>query len=302
MTDTGVSNKSIKKAHFSESGSHKSNEIWLVDDKANDKRVHCHSYILEIGRRLDRAFTYADLGGSFTYGTLRNNISALRKSNVLLKLPEENPARFILPEWAHRPEYSCVQRNDKNGTVGRFDFLSYLESLGWESVLGVHDLKLSFMVYHLHWIDNTWEYCKQSRSYRRCFSLSYPVSVQCFDTGTVLVSIRCSSGPFPLDLAGISSLAILLGEVKGQLHALCIPDPSTWLIVQWHLNRDTVKLEGSGLDVNLTFQDFFSDSARFYFKHGLDRFRAEVSQSPKRTVQEIFEKIMDRDSSLRRLC
>jgi len=272
------------------------------DDKVNDKRESCSDFTMRVLKEADHALTYLDFGSTFDYGTLRNTLSKHVKHGRVLKLPKEFPARFILPKWGNRAEYSCVIRNDKKGMAGRFDFLSYLESLGWESVLGVHDLKLSFMVYHLHWIDNTWEYCKQSRSYRRCFSLSYPVSVQCFDTGTVLVSIRCSSGPFPLDLAGISSLAILLGEVKGQLHALCIPDPSTWLIVQWHLNRDTVKLEGSGLDVNLTFQDFFSDSARFYFKHGLDRFRAEVSQSPKRTVQEIFEKIMDRDSSLRRLC
>jgi hypothetical protein len=184
--------------------------------------------------------------------------------------------------------------------VGRFDFLSYLESLGWNSVSGIHDLKLSFMVYQLHWIGAGWKYCRNSRSYSRLFMVSHPVSVQCFDTGTVLVSIRCSSKPFSLDSNGLVALTHLLGEVRACLHAPCIPDPSTWRVVQWHLNRDSEKLQGGGLDVYLTFRDFFDDSAQFYYKHRLNRVRAEVNQSPKRTIQEVFENILNRDSILKK--
>lgn len=193
-----------------------------------------------------------------------------------------------------------MQRNDTKGTAGRFDFLSYLESLGWNPVLGVHDLKLSFMVYHLHWAGVGWKYCRNSRSYSRLFMVSYPVSVQCFDTGTVLVSIRSSSKPFSLDLNGLIALTHLLGEVRACLHAPCIPDPSTWRVVQWHLNRDSEKLQGGGLDVYLTFRDFFDDSAQFYYKHRLDRVRAEANQSPKRTIQDVFENILNRDSILKK--
>lgn len=215
----------------------------------------------------------------------------------VLTLPKECPARFILPQWASRPEYSCITRNDKKGRVGRFDFLSYLESLGWDPALCVHDLKLSFMVYHLHWIGSGWVYCRKSRSYSRHLMLSYPVSVQCFDTGTVLVSIRCSSKPFPLDIDGLFSLSNLLGEVRNSLHAPCIPDPAIWCVVQWHLNRDTEKLQGGGLDIYLTFRDLFDDSAQFYYKRGLSKVRAEVDQRPKRTIQEVFENILNRDNN-----
>jgi hypothetical protein len=127
--------------------------------------------------------------------------------------------------------------------------------------------------------------------------LSFPVRVQCFDTGSVLVSVRCSNNPFPLDLSGLLALSNLLGEVKNALHAPCIPEPMTWGVEQWHLNRDSEPLMGGGLDVNLTFRDFFDDSAQFYYKHALDKMRAEVSQSPKQTIKELFEKILDRDNA-----
>jgi hypothetical protein len=251
-------------------------------------------------KQADHALNYPDFGGFSSYGTLRNEMSKLVKQRRVIKLPKELPARFILPEWAHRPEYSCVQRNDKKGTADRFDFLSYLESLGWESALGVHNLKLSFEVFQLHWLDSGWMYCRKSRSFSRSLNLSYPVSVQCFDSGTVLVSVKSSSRPFPLDLNGLVPLSYLLGEVRACLHAPCIPDPSTWRVVQWHLNRDSEKLQGGGKDVYLTFKDFFNDSAQFYYKHALSKYRAEVNQSPNRTIQEIFENILDRDNTSRK--
>jgi hypothetical protein len=266
------------------------------DDKKNDKKVACSEHILRALRKANQALNYSDFGDLFLYGTLRNNMSKLAKHGKVIRLPEEFLARFILPEWAHRIEYSFVQRKGKKGRVGRFDFLSYLESLPWEPVLGVHDLKLCFMVYHLHWIGDGWRYCKKSRSYSQRFILSYPVSVQCFDTGTVMISISCSSKPFSLDLDGVIALTHLLGEVRDCLQAPCIPDPSTWRVVQWHLNRDSEKLQGGGADVYLTFRDFFMDSAQFYYKRKLDKARAEVTQNPKRSIKELFESILNRDN------
>jgi hypothetical protein len=268
----------------------------VTNDKRNDRKVICSEHILKVLKHADQALNYADFGSLFSYGTLRNEMSKLVKNGKILKLPKESVARFILPEWAHRPEYSCIQRNDKKGRVGRFDFLSYLEGLNWERALGVHDLRLSFAVYQLHWAGSGWKYCRRSRSYSRRLDLSYPVKAQCFDTGTVLVSVKCSSKPFPLDIEGLVALSNLLGEVRNALRAPCIPDPATWRIVQWHLNRDSEKLQGGGLDVYLTFRDFFGDSAQFYYKRSLERVRAEVNQSPKRTIQEVFENILNRDN------
>jgi hypothetical protein len=267
-----------------------------TNDKKDDKQ-HCSDFILKTLKAADQALNYPDFVGPFTYGTIRNNMCKLVKNGKVLRLPKEYPARFILPHWAHRPEYCYVQRNDKKGRVGRFDFLSYLESLKWEGFLGVHDLKFTFMVYSLNWLGTGWTYHRGSRSYSRLFELSYPVRVQCFDTGTVLVHIKCSLRPFRLEICGLSALACLLGEVRNMLHTPCIPDPTDWLIAQWHLNRDSKILQGGGLDIYLAFRDFFDDSAQFYYKHELDKMRAEVQQSPKRTIQEVFENILNRDSN-----
>jgi len=266
-----------------------------VDDKGSDKKVCCSEFILSRAKQLNRAFSYLDLKGPFKYATLRNNVSPLRKDGKVLKLPEENPARFILPEWSSRPEYSCVQRNDMKGMGVKFDFLSFLEGLSWDRVLAVHALKLSFAVYSLGWLDSGWKYDKSSHSWRRRFELSYPVSVQCFDTDTVLVSVKSSARPFRLDFDGLLSLTSLLGEVRACLRAPCIPRPSTWIVVQWHLNRDSEEISGGGLDFHLTFRDFFNDIARFYYKHKLNKVRAEAVQSPKRSLKEVFESILNRD-------
>ena len=256
--------------------------------------ITCRSYILAEAKTLNRAFGYLDLTGRFAYGTLRNAVKELRKEGKILKLPKENPARFILPNWAARPEYSCVSRNDMKGMGVRFDFSSFLEGLAWGSVLAVHALKLSFEVYSLRWLGDGWKYCKRSRSYRRRFDLSYPVSVQCFDTGTVLVSVKTGVRPFCLDFDGLLSLTSLLGEIRACLRAPCVPEPSTWIVVQWHLNRDSEKISGGGLSFHVTFRDFFNDVARLYFKHELRRIRAEAIQSPRRTVRDIFETVLNR--------
>jgi hypothetical protein len=272
------------------------------NDKQDDNKQHgkrkqyCCDYILNTLKAANHALTYADFGQTYDYGTLRNKMNGLVKNNEVLSLPKEWPKRFILVEWAHRPEYGCVQRNDKRSTVGRFDYLSYLEGLGWSSPLCVHNLKFCFQVFHYHWVGHDWVYCPENKSYSRRLELSYPVRVQCFDTGSVMVNVRCSARPFPLDNSGLLALCNLLGEVRYALHASCIPEPGDWQIVHWHLNRDSEKLTGGGLDVHLTFRDFFEDAAQFYFKRPLNVIRAEVSQSPKRSVQEVFEKIIDRGS------
>jgi len=266
-----------------------------VSDRRNDKKVDCSTFILNRAKKLNRAFAYLDLKGRFKYGTLRNAMSKLVNNQKVLKLPRENPARFILAEWATRPEYMVMQKSDTTGIGVRFDFLSFLEGLGWDSVLAVHALKLNFAVCSLRWLGDGWKYCKRSHSYRRRFDLSYPVSVQCFDTGTVLVSVNASVRSFRLDFDGLLSLTSLLGEIRACLSAPCVPEPSTWIVVQWHLNRDSEEISGGGISFHLTFRDFFNDVARLYFKHELDKVRAEAIQSPRRTVKDIFESVLNRD-------
>ena len=211
---------------------------------------------------------------------------------------EENPARFIIPEWASRPEYSCVQRNDKNGMGVKFDLFSFLEGLPWGPNLSIHAIKLRFEVYSFHWLGDGWTYSKRSHSYRRLFNLSYPINVQCFDTGTVLVSVKSSVRPFNLDLSGLLSLTSLLGELRERLRATCIPEPTNWLIVQWHLNRDSEPISIDGISFHVTFRDFFHNVARLYYKNELERVRAEAIQSPKRTIKNLLESVLNRGQQI----
>jgi hypothetical protein len=180
--------------------------------------------------------------------------------------------------------------------VGSFDFLSYLERLGWTSLLSVHNLKLTFLAYQFPWLNSSWSYCAQSKSWSKLLELSYPTRVECFDTGSVVVNMRCSARPFPLDENGLLALYGLLAEVKCILHSPNIPDPMFWRVAHWHLNRDSEQLQGGGLDVYLTFRDLFDDSAQFYYKHSLKKMRAETSQSPKQTIQEVFETVLNREN------
>lgn len=264
------------------------------NDNKNGNKLVCSRFILDRAKQLNRAFYYSELAGSFSYGTLRNTVSKLRNEGKLLKLPKENPARFILPKWATRPEYSCVQRNDKKGMGVSFDFFSFLEQLPWSSHLSIHAIKLRFEVYSFNWLGNGWTYSTRTHSYRQSFKLSYPINVQCFDTGTVLVSVKSSVRPFYLNLPGLLSLTCLLGELRERLRAPCIPEPADWLIVQWHLNRDTEAISIDGLSFQITFQDFFENLARLYYKHELKRVRAEAIQSPKQTIKELFEDVLNR--------
>jgi hypothetical protein len=265
-----------------------------TDDKKESWKECCSEYILNALRIANYALHYSDFGKHYKYGTLRNEMSELVKHGKILALPKECPGRFILPQWAGRPEYACVFRNDRRGTAAKLDVLSYLKSLGWDKNLSVHNLKLSFQVYNFYWLNNDWRYHAKSHSFSRHFHLSYPVCVQCFDTGTVLVGIKCSSRPFPLDFEGASSLLSLLGEVKNALHAECVPEPLSWLITQWHLNRDSEQVGGP--DFYITFRDFFNEAAQVYYKHRAEKIRAEVNQSPKQSVKEVFEEILNRDN------
>jgi hypothetical protein len=98
-----------------------------INDKPSDRKHHCLDYLLSTLKTADHALTYADFGTLYKYGTLRNKMSILIEQGKTLSLPKEWPKRFILPKWAHRPEYACVQRNDKRGTAGRFDFVIFGE-------------------------------------------------------------------------------------------------------------------------------------------------------------------------------
>jgi len=133
--------------------------------KHDDKEMtaaSCRQYILHVARSLNHAFTYGDLEGPFKYGTLRNSVSILRKSEEILKLPKENPARFILKEWANRPEYKVESDNlpmgarvERVGQEMKVDFVSFVESLDWGELAYVHDVKVEFNAVRLDGVSSS---------------------------------------------------------------------------------------------------------------------------------------------------
>jgi len=268
--------------------------------------TRCSLFVLSKGEELDRAFCYRDLNGLFTYGTLRNVICSLRRNGKILKFPKENPARFILTKWKTRPEYMTVFKNYRDpmgvGLTKRvkpcFDFVRVIESLGWEDLPYLHNIRLEFNVFRADGVSSSdgWQWCKRSFSYRkRFYCFEFPLFVQLYDSGRVQVLVKCSMAPVPFCFSGLTSLTSVLGELKGKLDWVGAPRVVDWVVTSWHYGKDSVK-EVSGASFNVTFQTWSNTFARIYVKRELRKVRVEEIQSPNRTVQELFETVMNRGS------
>jgi len=269
----------------------------------------CRSYILAEAKRLDRAFVYLDLDGRFTYGTLRNTISKLVKEEKILKFPKECTARFILASWKDRPEYKRWFRNDKTPTGGRVkvfrddlgarlvvDFVSFVESLDWGELAYVHDVRVEFDAVRIDGVSSSagWLWSPRSHSWRRRFDLEFPLTVQVYDSGRVQVAVRCSLKPIPFDFEGLTRLAAVLGELKGLLGWSNVPNVVDWTVTSWHYGKDSLN-EVSGSSLNATFATWSRTLGRIYCKSELKKIRVEEIQSPRRTIQALFEGIMNRE-------
>jgi len=280
------------------------------DDDTTMTSTKCRDFIIAYAKRLNRAFTYKDLleGAKerHTYGTLRNNVSRLRKNREVLKFPKENPARFILPSWKDRPEYRRWFQNDKipmggrvkvykRGSELRVDFVSFVESLDWEELCYVHDVRVEFDAVCVDCVG--WLWSLRSHSWLRKFDdLEFPLTVQVYDSGRVQVAVKCSLKPIPFNFEGLTRLTSVLGELKGRLGWSNVPNVVDWAATSWHYGKDS-KNEVSGASFNVTFETWSKTLARIYTKLELNKIRVEEIQSPRRTVQDLFEAVMNREES-----
>jgi len=284
------------------------------DDDTTMTPTTCRDFIIAYAKRLNRALTYRDLlegaEGRFTYGTLRNKVSTLINDREVLKFPKENPARFILPGWKDRPEYRRWFQNDKNPMGGRVkvykrgselavDFVSFVESLDWEELCYVHDVRVEFDAVCVDGIRSSdgWLWSLRSHSWLRKFDdLEFPLTVQVYDTGRVQVAVKCSLKPIPFNFEGLTRLTSVLGELKGRLGWSNVPNVADWTVTIWHYGKDS-KSEVSGASFNVTFETWSKTLARIYTKLELNKIRVEEIQSPRRTVQDLFETVMNREES-----
>jgi hypothetical protein len=244
-----------------------------------------------------------DLSGRFEYGTLRNNISKLTNKGDILKFPDENPARYILRAWRTRPEYRAYFKNDSDpmgvSLTKRvkpcFDFVGFVESLDWGELAYLHNIRLEFNVFRVCGVcrSDGWCWCRRSHSYRKGFNcFEFPLMVQLYDSQRVQVAVRCSMTPIPFNFAGLTRLTSALGELKGKLGWVGAPSVVDWVVTSWHYGKDSAQ-EVSGPSFNVTFQTWAKTFARIYVKRELNKVRVEEIQSPNRTVQELFEKVMN---------
>lgn len=273
----------------------------------------CRSYIIAEANKLNHAFTYRDLEegakGRFTYGTLRNNICRLKEGEIVLKFPKENSARFILADWKDRPEYRRWFQDDKTPMRGRVkvfegelrvDFASFVESLDWGELAYVHDVRVEFDAVRVDGVSSGagWLWSRRSHSWRRKFDcLEFPVTVQVYDSGRVQVAVRCSLKPIPFDFGGLTRLTAVLGELKGWLGWSNVPNVADWTVTSWHYGKDSQK-EVSGTSLNVTFETWSRTMARIYAKSELKKIRVEEIQSPRRTLQDLLELVMNRDEMM----
>ena len=106
--------------------------------------------------------------------------------------------------------------------------------------------------------------------------------------------MQCSLKPIPFSFGGLTRLTSVLGELKGKLGWSNIPNVADWLVTSWHYGKDSRK-EVSGTSLNVTFETWSKTLARIYAKSELKKIRVEEIQSPHRTVQDLFETVMNRD-------
>lgn len=270
--------------------------------------------IIQRAKQLDHEFTYEelDLEGVTSRGYLRRAMKILVDKDKMLRLPHSYPARYIMAEWKNRPEYFMATPNNFKGNRGGmggsvtarlFDVVGWVERLGGWGELSVHNIRFWFPVGAGFGGEfKGWRYVEGDRSYRKDLrGLVCPVHVAWNDYG-VTVTVACSLKPYPVSFDGMVALASLVGRVYDMLGGgLRCPPVNSWLIIQWHLNKDAHVAEGAvGAGFYLTFRDFQDQFCRLYYKKEIGAVRVEAVQDPKATMPEVMNAIMSDENIYRK--
>ena len=163
-----------------------------------------------------------------------------------------------------------------------------------------HDVRVEFDVVRVAGVSSGagWCWSPRSHSWRRKFDdLEFPLTVQLYDSGRIQVAVRCSLKPIPFDFGGLTRLTAVLGELKGRLGWGNVPNVVDWTVTSWHYGKDSLN-EVSGASFNVTFETWSRTLGRIYCKSELKKIRVEEIQSPRRTVQELFEAVMNREETI----
>jgi hypothetical protein len=275
------------------------------NDTPNDVLEPVEKRILErMERQPDTPFCFLDFRDIYKHGTIRNAFSKLKKRRAIRLFCRSGPAFYVLSS-------SNLEKVTRFRMVGRdsvrIDFGAFLDSLDFEDVRRVHDVKFCFSVDGLYGLFSENGMCSVSRDIELgsfVWSRSRVLRVFLHHNGKVTAHLKCSDCPVEVSVSGLVDLASFLGGVRIRMVARAVhldqlfeeqmmPEVSDWMVVQWHYGRDGA-CEISGPAFNVTFRTWFGELARIYMRRrgNVLKPRLEVVESPRKTLQQAFvEKI-----------
>ena len=258
--------------------------------------------ITEIFRQEGRPISVLDFK-EYSRAYVRHVFSMLNRSGLIRRYRGErsNPQFWVPVETGNGYTYG-----GDGWFYGGRSLLDFLQSLKWDSPPRIHDLKLSFFSKELCDLIfklsiklrdfNNFD-CGKDRVKTPSFmwgkSSKRTTRVMFYRNGTVQVSVACSENPIPVNEDCLRAFLEHLFDVRRMLierlnnivKAASIdveeffPTPDVWKITQFHLNRDSERVEMSKLP-HITLSEF-NHTLRVYYKQTLGRARVECVVNPR---------------------
>ncbi len=242
-------------------------------------------------------------------GTARNIIWKLKKHGLIELFCKSRYSFHKLKSVEHSKikKPMTISRMGVNGLRRvQIDFTSLLNSLSFEELCKIHDVRLVFTVNGLYEILSKAGYCKKDLFSKDiffgCFVWSKYRSLQVVlhVSGTVSFILDSSNCPIEASEEGFVSLAAFLGGIRDKLFTAVkstkndftedkIPFVDFWKVTMWHYGRDSAQ-EFSGEAFNITFKMWCGELARIYVHEQKEsrKVRVEVIETPKKPLQQVI--------------
>lgn len=281
------------------------------DDNLEEQLRPAERHILQFAKtHPTESFCWREFANKYEHGTIRNALSTLAKRKLINLDCRSTNAYYILHSSNNKRPHKPVTVTHM---VGKYrvkqlqtDYLSYLESLGWEEFWKVHDVVLCFEVdglYEQILQEGKKPVNPQSKDIQFLiidWQRGRRLSVFLHRTGTVTCYLKCSERPIEVTPEGLVDLSAILGKVQtrledamvrpsGETGANPVPDVSSWVVTQWHCGKDG-KREISGKSFNITYKNWSGALVRIYLKRHGKKFRPrkETIEQPRKALPQAF--------------
>lgn len=278
-------------------GRRKSRDDSLKQKSDSDNIGPCSRYILKkaqaIQEKQDRLWTILDFTDKYAAGTIRNNLTMLRKEGLIKTEVRGFLAYYKLT--GTKPTKKVTVTHIGGGVGVRewvVDFVGFVEGLSWDDG-AVHDVGLKFVVGGLYglvsWPTNPYS---KDRACPPIVKAGFRCRVTCHRTGTVTVLVKCANQPFIVSYEGLASLSSVLGEVRSELlrfaeeKEIIIPMVPDWVVYTWHYGKDT-KGVVKGRPFEVSFKTWCGTLGRIYLRK-TQQIREEYVESPQKSLPVAF--------------